>query len=182
VSAVQTHCSMNRALIVIAVAALCIGRAASNELHINEAGDPVIQVTNALPDCTVVKPQIATPSTSEKKTTAHGRIERGTTCYNTGRCRLPSSYSYDREIIPRVKKALTYDDAFANTTIVAEGSRRWVWLRGCVATEKQKKRAEEIVRNIDDVEHVINELRVEPEKRNEARRETPKEQSKLKAQ
>ena len=37
---------------------------------------------------------------------SHVRAERGATCYRMGRCRLPNSYLYDKEIIPRVKKAI----------------------------------------------------------------------------
>jgi osmotically-inducible protein OsmY len=144
--------------VVSAASALLALPLAANELKLNESGDPVLQITQALRTCAVATLPQKKLSEGEARSIAHQRAERGTTCYNTGRCRLQNSHLYDREIIPRVKKALTYDDTFANTTIVAEGSRRWVWLRGCVTTQKQKKRADEIVRNIDDVEHVINEL------------------------
>ena len=89
---------------------------------------------------------------------SHVRAERGGTCYRTGRCRLPNSYLYDKEIIPRVKKAIDADGRFAQTSIWLEGQRRWVWLKGCVRSKVEAKRLEQLVRSIDDVEVVVNEL------------------------
>ena len=75
-----------------------------------------------------------------------------------GRCRLPNSYLYDKEIIPRVKKAIDADGRYAQTSIWVEGQRRWVWLKGCVRREVEAKELEKLVQSIDDVELVINEL------------------------
>jgi osmotically-inducible protein OsmY len=92
------------------------------------------------------------------RTEAHGRTERGTRCYESGRCRLPNSYLYDKEIIPRVKKAILADGRFAATSVWAQGQRRWVWLKGCVRSEAQRRALERLVRELDDVESVINQL------------------------
>ena len=75
-----------------------------------------------------------------------------------GRCRLPNSYLYDKEIIPRVKKAIDADGRYAQTSIWVEGQRRWVWLKGCVRREVEAKELEKLVQSIADVEVVINEL------------------------
>ena len=85
-------------------------------------------------------------------------MERGTSCYQSGRCRLPNSYLYDKEIIPRVRKAILADGRFDDTSIWVEGQRRWVWLKGCVASAAQSALIEQLVRQIDDVEAVVNEL------------------------
>jgi hypothetical protein len=58
-----------------------------------------------------------------------------------GRCRLPNSYLYDKEIIPRVKTAILTDGRFAETSISVLGQRRWVILKGVRANEAQKKGA-----------------------------------------
>jgi osmotically-inducible protein OsmY len=42
----------------------------------------------------------------------------------------------------------------------AYGQRRWVYLQGCVATRAEADELERIVRLIDDVESVMNELMV----------------------
>ena len=64
------------------------------------------------------------------------------------------------EIIPRVKKAIDADGRYARTSIWVEGQRRWVWPKGCVFREVEAKELEKLVRSIDDVEVVINELAV----------------------
>jgi len=84
--------------------------------------------------------------------------ERGTRCFLSGRCRLPNSYLYDKEIIPRVEKAIIADGHFADTSVWAEGQRRWVSLKGCVRRKEQAKALEQLVRQLDDVEAVINQL------------------------
>ena len=97
-------------------------------------------------------------SQAELQGEAHSRAERGTRCYLSGQCRLPNSYDYDKEIIPRVAKAIVYDGRFADTSVWVEGRRRWVWLKGCVRTQAQAAALEKLVRSIDDVERVIDML------------------------
>ena len=88
----------------------------------------------------------------------HWRAERGTSCYRSGRCRLPNAYLYDKEIVPRVVKAIDAAGQFADTSVWVEGQRRWVWLKGCVSTKEQAAELERIVRLVDDVEAVIPQL------------------------
>ncbi|WP_251140607.1 BON domain-containing protein [Rhodoferax sp. U11-2br] len=122
----------------------------------NYFNDPFLQVTDAIPSCPKQeKPKI---TVAQRQAETHWRAERGTSCYQSGRCRLSNAYLYDQEIIPRVKKAILADGRFANTSIWVEGQRRWVWLKGCVASEEQSLQIEQLVRNIDDVEAVINAL------------------------
>lgn len=75
-----------------------------------------------------------------------------------GVCRLPNAYLYDAEIIPRVKKAVEFDGRFGQTSVWAEGRRRWVWLKGCVRRAEEAEALERLVRSMDDVEAVVNEL------------------------
>ena len=78
---------------------------------------------------------------AEMRAEAHARTERGTRCFESGRCRLPNSYLYDKEIIPRVAKAITADGRFAGTSVWAEGQRRWVTLEGLRAHARRSGRA-----------------------------------------
>ena len=89
---------------------------------------------------------------------AHWRAERGTSCFQSGRCRLPNAYLYDREIAPRVVKAIAAAGSFEDTSVWVEAQRRWVWLKGCVSTPEQAAELERIVRLVDDVEAVIPQL------------------------
>ncbi len=126
----------------------------------NERGnwfdDPFLQVTAAIAACPAQEgPKI---TRAQMRAEAHYRAERGTSCYQSGRCRLPNAYLYDREIIPRVKKAILADGRFGDTSIWVQGQRRWVWLEGCVARSEQRGQLEGLVRQIDDVEAVIDDL------------------------
>jgi hypothetical protein len=126
------------------------------EERANYFDDPFLQVTSAIADCPPYQGPMITQA--EMRAEAHARAERGTRCYQSGRCRLPNSYLYDKEIIPRVKTAILADGRFAGTSVWIEGQRRWVRLKGCVRTRAEAEALERLVRGIDDVEAVINEL------------------------
>ena len=118
--------------------------------------DPFIQATHGLPGCPVPDAPLLTEA--EMIHESHWRAERGTSCYRSGRCRLPNAYLYDKEIAPRVVQAIGAAGTFDDTTVWVEGQRRWVWLKGCVSTPAQAQEMERIVRLIDDVEAVIPQL------------------------
>lgn len=140
--------------------ALLVLAASSTAMAAEERGnffnDPFLQVTDAIASCPPQKGPMITRA--EMRAQSHSRIERGTSCYLSGRCRLPNSYLYDKEIIPRVRKAIVADGRFGDTSIWVEGRRRWVWLEGCVRTSAQRRSLERLVRDIDDVEAVIDHL------------------------
>ena len=125
----------------------------------NVFNDPFVQVTAGLPDCPV--PDAPGVTAQEARELAHDRSQRGVSCWLAGRCRLPNAYLYDAEIVPRVQLALRMDGRFgATTSLWATGQRRWVRLQGCVATPELAAEAVRIVRAIDDVEGVVDELMV----------------------
>ena len=138
------------------MAVAVIGGAALADSRANYFNDPFVQVTNGIADCPVPEGPLITEA--EMRAQAHSRAERGTSCFLSGRCRLPNSYLYDKEIIPRVQKAILADGHFADTSVWAEGQRRWVWLKGCVRRKEQAKALEQLVRGLADVEAVINQL------------------------
>ncbi len=129
----------------------------------NVFGDPFVQLTSAIPPPLCPVPPGPLLTEAEAKAQAHGRIERGTSCFQSGRCRLPNAYLYDKEIMPRVQKAVAADGRFdATTSVWALGQRRWVWLQGCVRSAKDAAALEALVKQLDDVEAVFNELQVVP--------------------
>jgi len=130
--------------------------AAAAEERANRFDDPFLQVTDGIVECPPQQGPMITQA--EMRAEAHPRAERGTRCYQSGRCRLPNSYLYDKEIIPRVKTAILADARFSGTSVWALGQRRWVILKGCVRTEAERKALESLVRSIDDVEAVVDEL------------------------
>ncbi|MBC7603942.1 MAG: BON domain-containing protein [Ramlibacter sp.] len=121
---------------------------------------PLLPITAGVADCPEPEPPGMTEI--ELKEQAHVRAQHGGSCYRAGRCRLPNSYLYDKEIIPRLKIYLTQDDRYANTTIWALGERRLVTLMGCVQSQQQAQEIERSVMLVDDVMGVINLLMTSP--------------------
>jgi hypothetical protein len=138
-------------------AALAAGIAAAQERR-NAFDDPFLQVTSALPACPAPRPPGFTEEEVRKE--AHVRSQHGTSCYRVGRCRLPNSYLYDKEIIPRVQQYLRMDGRFDDTSVWVLGERRIVTLLGCVRTARQKEEMEKAVLLVDDVMGVVNQLGV----------------------
>ncbi|NMM91917.1 transporter [Rhodococcus sp. SRB_17] len=147
-----------RAVRAVALALAVVACAAVAQERRNYFNDPFMQLTLAIAQCPV--PPGPEVSLSEMQAQAHGRAERGTSCFRAGRCRLPNAYLYDAEIMERVQKAVQVDGRFADTSVWALGQRRWVWLRGCMRSPEQAQALEQLVRGLDDVEAVVNELEV----------------------
>jgi osmotically-inducible protein OsmY len=135
---------------------MCLAAPAIGQQRANYFNDPFVQVTGAIKGCPVPEGPMITRA--EMQLQAHERAERGTRCFESGQCRLPNAFLYDREIIPRVKKAIEFEGRFADTSIWVEGQRRWVWLKGCVRRKADAQALEKLVRSIDDVEAVVDEL------------------------
>ncbi|WP_431259753.1 BON domain-containing protein [Roseateles chitinivorans] len=148
------------ALILLAVLPVAT---VAEEARRNVFDDPFVQLSSAIPPSECPAPSGPLMSEAEARAQAHGRIERGTSCFQSGRCRLPNAYLYDKEIMPRVQKAVAADGRFAATTSVwALGQRRWIWLQGCVRSADEASALEALVKQIDDVEFVVNELKLVP--------------------
>lgn len=137
----------------------------------NVFDDPFVRVTTKIKDCAVPEGPLVTAE--EAKAQAHYRVERGTTCSYSGRCRLSNSYLYDKEIVPRVARFIQMDDRFADSSVWVLGQRRWVYLKGCMRSAQQIQALVAEVRLFDDVETVINELSVGTEGKRLYRPATP---------
>jgi osmotically-inducible protein OsmY len=96
----------------------------------------------------------------EMRAQAHVRAQHGTSCHRVGRCRLPNSYLYDKELIPRVAQYLQMDGRFDDTSVWVLGERRLVTLMGCVRTPEQAGQMEQAVLLVDDVAGVVNLLSI----------------------
>jgi hypothetical protein len=124
----------------------------------NPFGDPFAQVTAGLPGCPV--PALPGRTEEEIRAEAHVRAQHGNSCHRSGRCRLPNSYLYDKEIIPRVRQYVLQDGRFGDTSLWILGERRLVTLMGCVRSKEQSEQIEKGVLLVDDVMGVINYLSV----------------------
>lgn len=147
-------------LAAIAGGALAQGPMPTDQPRANPFGDPFGAVTADLPGCPVPAPPLY--SADEVKKETHWRAERGTSCFRSGRCRLPNAYLYDKEIFPRALQFLKADERFAGSSVWLLVQRRWVFVQGCVASEKQGAEMEAALKLIDDVEAVVGQWKVGP--------------------
>ena len=136
--------------------------AAAAAARTNAFNDPFVQATAALPACPVPEGPLYTEA--EVRELAHVRSQHGGSCHRVGRCRLPNSYLYDAEIIPRVQLYLREDGRFGDTSVWLLGERRLVTLMGCVQSREQAQAMEKAVELVDDVMGVINLLQVGTER------------------
>jgi len=144
-------------LILLATCSMALSLAHAQERR-NFFDDPFVQVTSSVAGCPV--PEGPGVTQAELAELAHVRAQHGTSCYLSGRCRLPSSYLYDKEIIPRVAQFIRLDGRFDDTTVWVLGERRLVTLMGCVQSGEQALAMEKAVALVDDVMGVINQLMV----------------------
>jgi hypothetical protein len=143
---------------VLLLATASAASMASAQERRNAFGDPFLQATSALPGCPA--PRAPGFTAEEIRAQAHVRAQHGTSCYRVGRCRLPNSYLYDREIIPRVQQVIRMDGRFDDTSVWVLGERRIVTLMGCVQTREQAQQLEQAVLLVDDVMGVVDFLMV----------------------
>lgn len=129
----------------------------------NAFNDPFLQVTAAIPGCPVPEGPLYTEA--EVRELAHVRSQHGGSCHRVGRCRLPNSYLYDAEIIPRVQRYIREEGRFDDTSVWVLGERRLVTLMGCVQSAEQARALEKAVELVDDVMGVINLLQVGTDRR-----------------
>jgi hypothetical protein len=119
----------------------------------NLFGDPFVQVTSAIAHCPVPRGPYITEE--QARVQQHVRSQHGGSCYRVGRCRLPNSYLYDAEIIPRVQTYIREDGRFDDTSLWILGERRIVTIMGCVKTKEQAIALERAVSLVDDVMNIV---------------------------
>jgi len=120
--------------------------------------DPFAQATSGYARCPEAKPPVLTEQ--EMRTTAHQRVERGTSCCLAGTCECGGAYKHDSEINARVVDAIASDARFRNTSIWVTTTRKFVTLEGCVRTTTQKKALEQLAKRQADVAIVWNETTI----------------------
>lgn len=145
---------------MLSFSAVCVTGACHAEPGTNAFNDPFEQVTSGIAVCPA--PQGPSFTASEARAESHGRVERGTSCFLSGRCRLPNAYLYDKEIAPRVKRFFNRDDRFAHSSLWIIVQRRWVFLMGCVESAEMGIAAERAIMGIDDVQAVVGQWAVDP--------------------
>jgi hypothetical protein len=128
----------------------------------NHYNDPFVQVTSAIKACPPPRGPFMTAK--EAQAEAHPRIERGTTCFMSGKCKEPNAYRYDARIGTAAQAAVA--DALRTTPSLAQSSvwltvqRRFVFVHGCVARRGDVLRWERILKAVPEVEYVGVDLAV----------------------
>lgn len=127
--------------------------ALSGEPLRNWFNDPYFQVRSGIAGC----PQPLGPFTTESdmKKQTHYRAERGTSCWLAKKCDKPNSYLYDKDIAAAVKARFDASPLMREASLWVTVQRRWVQVDGCVPAKYAAGTLEELLKNVQDVEHVI---------------------------
>lgn len=133
---------------------------AAREVPQNLFNDPFEQLSHDLPGCPEpVGPRLPE---SQRSAVAHNRIERGTTCWLAGRCRLPHSADYDPEIAQDLLPRLKASPALRGTSLWVYFWARNVHLQGCATDPAQVDALAAIARDHPDVFTVVPAVRTDP--------------------
>jgi len=97
---------------------------------------------------------------AEMRQQAHGRIERGTSCWLAKKCEDSNVYRRDPEIQQRVLQSIRNDPRFAQSSVWVTTERRYVTLQGCVGSVETKSRLLARIRTVEGVEQVFDQLMV----------------------
>jgi len=146
-----------RRLALLLVAAVPLAPGAAQERR-NWFDDPFAQATRGLPRCPAPEGPLLTQA--EMRASAHTRTERGTRCWQEKKCDSPNAYRYDKPINGNVLIRLGGDPRFKDSSVWALTQRGFVFLQGCVRTEKQRREMIGAVAALPRVERVIDELQV----------------------
>jgi hypothetical protein len=87
--------------------------------------DPFFAISNDAPDCPVPLGPLLTGA--ERRTQAHHRAERGTSCWLAGQCDRPNAYAYDHDIAQTLRDALSRRAAIPKTSLWVTVQRRIVF-------------------------------------------------------
>jgi hypothetical protein len=154
----RMNTALSKAVFIAFLAACGTTIATAQEPRSNVFDDPFEQATKAIKDCPAPRPPGFTQAEIPRE--AHIRVEKGTTCWYTGRCLLESAYKYDKLITEAVVRGIGYRPEFAGTSVWVASARRIVYLKGCVATPEQKQALLKMAGETETVDAVMDELMV----------------------
>jgi hypothetical protein len=148
---------MKRTLTLLCLSCACAGAAFAQDAapaqKKNWFGDPFFQVASGLGACPVPEGPLLTQD--EARAEEHWRAERGTSCFEAGRCRLPNSYLYDQGLAAPVAAALAAVPGVQAASVWVTIQRRWVFLQGCVTTPAQITKLQQAAQAVPEVEAVV---------------------------
>jgi hypothetical protein len=144
--------------IALLLLAACCAPAGAGEERRNWFDDPFAQATRGLARCPVPDgPEI---TKAEMRLESHARAERGTRCWQEKKCDSPNAYKYDKPINENVTTRLAGDPRFKDSTVWVRTLRAFVFLQGCVRSDRQRQQIVGAVAALPRVERVIDEMQV----------------------
>jgi hypothetical protein len=117
---------------------------------------PFDQAVAGAPACP--RPEGPMLTEAEMRLQAHGRIERGTSCWLAKKCDDSNVYRRDPEIQQRVLQAIRSENGLARSSVWITTERRYVTLQGCVEAAHVRERLLRRVRALEGVEQVFDQL------------------------
>lgn len=137
------------------------GLESAQNVEANPFDDPPPQrATHGIADCDAPVARRWTPDEARRE--AHQRVERGTSCWLAGQCPPGGDYRGDDVVNARVASAIAADPRFATTSVWVETLRKFVTIKGCLASAEQGPALEALVRRIEGVKLVWQEAKVRP--------------------
>jgi hypothetical protein len=141
-------------VIALLCVALASSAAADDAVRRNWFETPFDQALDGAQSCPPAEGPLITED--EMRRQAHGRIERGTSCWLAGQCEDSNVYRRDPQIQQRVLLAVRADPRLARSSIWITTERRWVTLAGCADSDATRSRLLGIVRRVEGVERVFD--------------------------
>lgn len=123
-------------LLGFATVVLWVAGVRADEERRNWYNDPFAQATQAYPRCPPAQGPLLTGE--EMRQQAHGRLERGTSCWLEGKCEPGGAYVHDQEINERVRRVVADDSWFRDTSLWVTTQAAFVTVEGCVRTRAQQ--------------------------------------------
>jgi hypothetical protein len=117
---------------------------------------PFDQAVAGAIDCP--RPEGPLITAEEMRQQAHGRIERGTSCWLAKKCEDSNVYRRDPEVQSRVLQAIRSEPLTARSSLWVTTERRYVTLQGCVDSARVRRILIERVRGTDGVDGVFDQL------------------------
>jgi hypothetical protein len=155
---------MNKPCLLFVLALTLSLQARAEDARVNHGDDPFMHVSSAIADCPAPRGPFDTEEEWLKD--AHYRIEDGNNCWVEGRCRLSSSYRYDKEIAESVTRRLDALNASTQwrekTSLWLTIQKRFIYIDGCVSRDFDLKHFVSAIGQTADVERVLNRAAVKP--------------------
>ena len=115
--------------------------------------DPFARVRAALPDCPVPLGPLQTAAQAAHE--AHYRADRGTRCWQGGRCAHPNAYVNDRAIGDAVARRFAGSRRFARSSLWVTVKRGWVFVEGCVSSHRDGAALSAFIAPLQHVDNVV---------------------------